>query len=119
MFYDLVSNNRARRQKTSVELDREERVLFAEPSQVGINFDAFDKIQVKSTGRDCGSHASLADFSELFQANPDGVFARNVKLMGYTKPTPVQRHAVPFALAGGRFDPGNHQLIRTTEQAGI
>lgn len=100
-FFELIAlPRRPPKPKTAVELARAEALLFAEPSLVGINFNQFDKIHVKSQGRDCHLHPPLADFQDLFESAPDSVFARNIRLMGYAKPTPVQRHAIPFALAG-------------------
>jgi hypothetical protein len=98
-FHEMLSLPRSAGGRSELEFARDEQLLFAEPSQVGANFEAFDRIPVKSEGRGCETPPPLASFSDLFP-DPDSVFARNVKLMGYAHPTPVQKHAIPFALAG-------------------
>ncbi|WIA22088.1 hypothetical protein OEZ85_004431 [Tetradesmus obliquus] len=61
----------------------------------GINFDAYEDIPVEASGRDCPPHAD--SFEELDLGE---VIANNVRRCKYTKPTPVQRYAIPIGLAG-------------------
>lgn len=61
----------------------------------GINFDKYDEILVEATGQDSPRHISSFEecgFSETTM--------RNIKLCNYTKPTPVQKHAIPIVMAG-------------------
>ncbi|KAF6260245.1 DEAD-domain-containing protein [Scenedesmus sp. NREL 46B-D3] len=61
----------------------------------GINFDAYEDIPVEASGRDCPPHAD--SFEELDLGD---IIANNVRRCKYTKPTPVQRYAIPIGLAG-------------------
>lgn len=61
----------------------------------GINFDAYEDIPVEASGRDCPPHADSFDQLELGE-----VIIRNIQRCKYTKPTPVQRYAIPIGLAG-------------------
>lgn len=85
----------------------------------GIQFDKYDDIPVETTGT---SHRSCPVFPYTFRMRAfwggekgndvppgverfadlelAGVLKDNVALAGYDKPTPVQKHAVPIALAG-------------------
>lgn len=61
----------------------------------GINFDNFDKIDVKVSpnGEDISPIKTFAD-SGLRQYLLD-----NINNVGYTKPTPIQKYAIPFIMA--------------------
>ena len=80
---------------------RLERQLFEKENQqtTGINFDAYDKIPVETSGSDCPPPIEVYDAEvigeELF---------RNVQLCGYTRPTPVQKYSIPIAV-------GNRDLM--------
>lgn len=72
----------------------DEESLFATMA-AGINFDKYDEIQVEVTGRDPPKHISTFEdcgFSELTM--------RNVEHCKYTRPTPVQKYAIPIIMAG-------------------
>lgn len=72
----------------------DEDTLFATMA-AGINFDKYDEIQVEVTGNDRPRHVSA--FEECgFSENT----MKNIKLCNYTKPTPVQKHAIPIVMAG-------------------
>lgn len=61
----------------------------------GINFDKYDEISVEVTGRDTPQHVNAfedCNFSETMMKN-----IRNCK---YTRPTPVQKYAIPIIKAG-------------------
>ena len=61
----------------------------------GINFDKYDEIAVEVTGRD--APANITSFDECgFLENT----RRNVDRCKYSKPTPVQKYAIPIILAG-------------------
>ena len=64
----------------------------------GINFDKYDEIPVEVTGRGKEAIIPIQGFeqAQLYQT-----FQENVKKANYTKPTPVQKYAIP-AILGGR-----------------
>lgn len=80
--------------------DQREAELFAKQGAKGINFDAYDAIDVQVTGP---PHlpvvAPLQNFSDLATSLPP-FLVRNLQLMHYERPTPIQKHAVPLSLAG-------------------
>eukprot|EP00879_Flechtneria_rotunda_P017064 GHRR01017871.1.p1 GENE.GHRR01017871.1~~GHRR01017871.1.p1 ORF type:complete len:293 (+),score=66.43 GHRR01017871.1:139-1017(+) len=61
----------------------------------GINFDAYEDIPVEASGRDCPPHVDSFDQLDL-----GDVILNNIRRCKYTKPTPVQRYAIPIGLAG-------------------
>ena len=66
-----------------------------EGENTGINFEAYEDIQVEVTGQD--PPVPINSFEEL---SLDASLAANVRRCKYSKPTPVQRHAIPIAMAG-------------------
>jgi len=65
--------------------------------QQGINFDRYDKINVKMTGPDNELIKIIQSFQEL---NFGDQIQRNIARVGYTKPTPVQKYALPVVMGG-------------------
>jgi len=63
----------------------------------GINFDKYDEIPVEVTGRGKESITPIQKFEE---AQLYETFQENVRKVNYTKPTPVQKYAIPTVLAG-------------------
>lgn len=63
----------------------------------GINFDKYDEIPVEVTGRGKESITPIQKFEE---AQLYETFHENVRKVNYTKPTPVQKYAIPTVLAG-------------------
>jgi ATP-dependent RNA helicase DDX3X len=61
----------------------------------GINFDAYEDIPVKTSG---GNVPPPIDTFESINM-PDGLL-KNVRRCNYSKPTPVQRYAIPIGMAG-------------------
>lgn len=62
---------------------------------VGLNFDKYDEINVQVTGNNAPPHITAFEqcgFSENTM--------KNVKLCNYQRPTPVQKYAIPIAMAG-------------------
>ena len=62
---------------------------------VGLNFDKYDEINVQVTGNTAPGHITAFEqcgFSENTM--------KNVKLCNYKRPTPVQKYAIPIAMAG-------------------
>ncbi|KAE8668443.1 DEAD-box ATP-dependent RNA helicase 37 [Hibiscus syriacus] len=66
-----------------------------EQENTGINFDAYEDIPVETSGenvpRPVNTFAEI-DLGELLN--------QNIRRCKYVKPTPIQRHAIPIALAG-------------------
>ncbi|KHJ42151.1 DEAD/DEAH box helicase [Trichuris suis] len=73
---------------------RIEEELFGTGS-TGINFDKYEEIPVEATGQDVPPCIQKFDELELHPWIMD-----NIKLCHYDKPTPVQKFAIPTALAG-------------------
>ncbi|XP_050364867.1 DEAD-box ATP-dependent RNA helicase 52C-like [Argentina anserina] len=64
-------------------------------SNAGINFDAYEDIPVEATGEDVP--AAAGSFGEIDLGE---CLNNNIRRCRYVKPTPVQRHAIPIAMAG-------------------
>ena len=79
--------------------------LFGKQLTQGINFDQYDAIPVSRSCdlavKACEAIPDLADFAALGadQRVPPFLF-ENVRRMGYSKPTPIQRHSIPLCLDG-------------------
>ena len=80
------------------EADRLEAQLFAKQGAQGIEFDKYGDIKVEVKGRDAKIAPPIDGFDKL--VGLPGFLSRNISLMRYVKPTPIQRHAVPLALGG-------------------
>ena len=77
-----------------------ERELFGTPNDpskthTGINFSNYDDIPVEASGHDVPEPI-------LTFTNPplDDHLIGNIKLAGYTVPTPVQKYSVPIVMGG-------------------
>jgi hypothetical protein len=90
------NNHRFRGKQMS--LSREQAELFDTGSllEKGI---IEDNIPVERSGPCVEEIAPLSHFSELADKVPPFV-RRNIELMKYQLPTPIQKHAVPFGLHG-------------------
>ncbi|XP_030765236.1 ATP-dependent RNA helicase vasa [Sitophilus oryzae] len=77
----------------------EERVtdddLFTTTITSGVNFMKLDEIEVKVTGENVPNPLTSFQSSEL---RPH--LLKNIEKSGYTKPTPIQKYAIPIILAG-------------------
>ncbi|KAM4699708.1 ATP-dependent RNA helicase DDX3X isoform 2-T2 [Discoglossus pictus] len=72
--------------------ERIEQELFS-GSNTGINFEKYDDIPVEATGNTCPPHI------ECFQDVCMGeIIMGNIQLTRYTRPTPVQKHAIPIII---------------------
>lgn len=69
--------------------------MFGGGIAVGINFDKFDKIEVKASGNGLEDFKSLKTFEE---SGLRDFLLQNIRKSGYTKPTPVQRFAVKLVM---------------------
>lgn len=75
-----------------------ERLIFGErKATTGINFDEYDKIPVKITGKGVDDIIAMEAFSESKLCKP---LLDNLWRCGYEKPTPVQKHAIPIVCEG-------------------
>lgn len=61
----------------------------------GINFDAYEDIPVETSGSDIPP--AVKTFAEIDLGK---ALNENIRRCKYVRPTPVQRHAIPIALAG-------------------
>ena len=72
----------------------EEKDVFRTIAQ-GINFDKYDEIPVEVTG----SGKIPEPIRSFEEAHLYDAFLQNIKLANYMKPTPVQKYAIPIAIA--------------------
>ncbi|XP_028993023.1 DEAD-box helicase 3 X-linked a isoform X2 [Betta splendens] len=70
--------------------DRLERELFS-GSNTGINFEKYDDIPVEATGTNSPKH--IESFHDVDMGE---IIMGNITLSRYTRPTPVQKHAIPI-----------------------
>jgi len=87
---------------------RDERFWQAEEQELfqtthvskGINFAAYDKIDVKVQGGS-GQEQAVATFQEACKKfNVPEALTANIDRCGYNVPTPVQKHSIPAVLSG-------------------
>ncbi|XP_050449023.1 ATP-dependent RNA helicase vasa [Cataglyphis hispanica] len=69
--------------------------LFGNDVSVGINFDKYDDIEVKVSGEN--APRPMQSFN---QSGLRSILLDNIKKSGYTKPTPVQKYAIPIIMSG-------------------
>ncbi|XP_074550803.1 DEAD-box helicase 3 X-linked a isoform X2 [Halichoeres trimaculatus] len=70
--------------------ERLEHELFS-GSNTGINFEKYDDIPVEATGSNCPPH--IESFHDVDMGE---IIMGNITLSRYTRPTPVQKHAIPI-----------------------
>ncbi|XP_060090129.1 ATP-dependent RNA helicase DDX3X isoform X7 [Heteronotia binoei] len=70
--------------------DRMEQELFS-GGNTGINFEKYDDIPVEATGSNCPPH--IESFSDVDMGE---IIMGNIELTRYTRPTPVQKYAIPI-----------------------
>ncbi|XP_036396419.1 putative ATP-dependent RNA helicase an3 isoform X5 [Megalops cyprinoides] len=73
--------------------ERLEHELFS-GSNTGINFEKYDDIPVEATGSSCPPH--IESFHDVDMGE---IIMGNITLSRYTRPTPVQKHAIPIIKA--------------------
>ncbi|KAL5108584.1 ATP-dependent RNA helicase DDX3Y [Taenia crassiceps] len=76
--------------------ERFEKELFHKVN-TGINFDLYDNIQVKVTGPNVSDLAPIQSYDELALTN---IMRDNITCSQYSRPTPVQKYAIPIISAG-------------------
>ncbi|KAJ2685835.1 DEAD-box ATP-dependent RNA helicase, partial [Coemansia spiralis] len=67
----------------------------ADRMHTGINFEKYDNIPVEATGDKVPEPIEKFEDAEL-----EPLLLENIKLSGYTVPTPVQKWSIPFGAAG-------------------
>lgn len=96
-------DDRARRSRTDdkpkeiyipIERTRDEE-LFSTTISTGINFLKLDTFEVNVTGEDVPLPINSFELSGLRQH-----LLENISKSGYTKPTPIQKHAIPIIMKG-------------------
>lgn len=87
--------DRGRREVNPFENDDETEKVFDAQENTGINFDAYEDIPVETSGDNVPPPVNT--FAEIDLGDALNL---NIKRCKYVKPTPVQRHAIPIALAG-------------------
>uniref|UniRef100_A0A668V2X3 RNA helicase n=1 Tax=Oreochromis aureus TaxID=47969 RepID=A0A668V2X3_OREAU len=70
--------------------ERLEHELFS-GSNTGINFEKYDDIPVEATGSSCPPH--IESFHDVDMGE---IIMGNINLSRYTRPTPVQKYAIPI-----------------------
>ncbi|KAM9828706.1 ATP-dependent RNA helicase DDX3X-like isoform X1 [Syngnathus typhle] len=70
--------------------ERLEHELFS-ASNTGINFEKYDDIPVEATGQNCPHH--IESFQDIDMGE---IIMGNIALSRYTRPTPVQKYAIPI-----------------------
>lgn len=78
-------------QEKYVPREIEESELFQNGISTGINFDKYEEVQVEVNGANPPAPISSFDECDL-----RGLIRENLKRAGYTKPTPVQKYAIPI-----------------------
>ncbi|XP_026860985.2 DEAD-box helicase 3 X-linked a isoform X3 [Electrophorus electricus] len=73
--------------------ERLEHELFS-GSNTGINFEKYDDIPVEATGSNCPG--PIENFHDVDMGE---IIMGNINLSRYTRPTPVQKHAIPIIKA--------------------
>jgi len=93
-FYKQAVN----RLKNKVVQRQQDESIFGSQGPTGINFDAYCKIKVERSGQDAYEAKTISKFSDLAEKLPN-FLKSNIRKMKYEKPTPIQAHAIPVALA--------------------
>lgn len=89
-------NEEGKKVEIYVPTELDDNSLFAETGiSSGINFDKISKIDVT-----CEGSKTIKAIATFEEANLRKLLTDNVARSNYTKPTPVQRHAIPIVLAG-------------------
>lgn len=78
------------------EPSNDENEIFGASISAGINFDKFDKINVQVSGDGCEKFAPVDTFQD---AGLREYLLENIRKSGYTKPTPIQKRAIPIIMA--------------------
>lgn len=76
--------------------------LFQTAGAAGINFDKYDELEVERSGRGAKDVPALESFADIANSGGDipPFVLENITRCNYTKPTPIQKHSIPFSLQG-------------------
>ncbi|XP_073227246.1 uncharacterized protein [Porites lutea] len=77
------------------ELPSDINELFQDAPHSGLNFDKYDEIPVKVTGKEIPSAIDTFEQAGILEQ-----CSSNIKKAKFIKPTPIQKHAIPIVLAG-------------------
>ncbi|XP_012146246.1 ATP-dependent RNA helicase vasa [Megachile rotundata] len=77
------------------DLPDDENTLFENGVAMGINFDKYDNIEVKVSGENVPPPIDSFESAGL-----RNIILENIRKSGYTRPTPVQKHALPIIMSG-------------------
>tara|TARA_B110000305_G_scaffold105612_1_gene118822 strand:- start:61 stop:606 length:546 start_codon:yes stop_codon:yes gene_type:complete len=104
-FWTTVFRYRCKNNPPMIPTASPEELFSSVSTNVGINFDQYDAIPVTRSGPDVEDVLSLNDFSALNEVLPDFLMDNltSPSKMGYSKPTPIQRHCIPLSI-DGRYD---------------
>lgn len=98
-FWDLVNRYKANPPNArKLNPAHEERILFAEKQNTESRVQG-DNIPVERSGPDCDKVPALETFKDLEYHVPSYTM-RNIGLLKYETPTPIQKHAIPLGLSG-------------------
>lgn len=76
------------------EPSNDEAVMFGAEISAGINFEKFDKIEVRASNME-----GIVSIQTFETAGLRDLLMENITKSGYTKPTPVQKYAIPIIMA--------------------
>eukprot|EP00916_Digyalum_oweni_P004394 GHVL01007813.1.p1 GENE.GHVL01007813.1~~GHVL01007813.1.p1 ORF type:complete len:605 (-),score=104.03 GHVL01007813.1:461-2275(-) len=74
----------------------QESDVFDNTNSTGINFDSYDNIPVEQTGNNIDALPKISLFAD---AKAHKLLQQNVDRLGYQRPTPVQKYAIPVIIS--------------------
>ena len=90
--------------------------LFMDAPHSGLNFDKYDDIPVYVTGKDPVNPIKTFEEAGILEQ-----CSANIKKAKFTKPTPIQKYAIPIALQGRDLmacaQTGSGKTVRRYQQA--
>ncbi|CAO1355979.1 unnamed protein product [Diamesa hyperborea] len=92
----VVEGEKPREHYIPPEPTQDEDVMFGTGIHAGINFDNFEKIEVKLSGNGCDKIKKISSFQD---SKLREFLLTNVTRSGYTKPTPIQKLSIPIIQA--------------------
>jgi hypothetical protein len=97
-----AAQERHKRVKTSPDADKKRELeLFGTQGAQGIDFAKYDEIKVEvKKGSGTSEAATDKGLTGFDQIDLHPIIRRNIGLMRYATPTPIQRHSIPIALDG-------------------
>ena len=91
----LLSSSPAKRELYIPPAPPEDEEAIFQTIATGINFDKYDEIPVEVTGRDPPRNIRSFEECGFFDTT-----MQNIVKCNYSKPTPVQKYAIPIVTAG-------------------